>query len=364
MNTCISKRVLMFSLSCLLASTVTAAPVSTLAEFFSPTGVEVTPSSYPTTETSRQILKTQDLAGVNKYYHNRVLTQTKNQPVVRMNRDTYYSEAVVDVSQGATITLPEIPDGKYISVQPVTEDHRIQPMIYDAGTTSLTTHTGTHLYLIVRLDSTFSEAEVTRLQDQMQISAKSDKIFAAEPVTKESFIAVENALKTKLADVVKRDGINALSGMFTAPTDESNALFTQEKYEVGAAVGWGGAQWEDNIYEISGNYPVETCHQVTFKDPENKAFWSITVYNKSGFMFNDVANISSNTAAENKDGTYTVSFGCGQDAPNNLETSNDSGVFNLAIRHYQPSQAVSVDGFRIVPLVKAVAHKKTSQGDR
>ena len=364
MNICTSKGILIFSLSFLLASAVSAEPVSTQAEFFSPTGQEVTPSSYPTAETSRQILKTQDLVGVNKILHRRVMTPTDNQPVVRMNRDTYYSDAVVDVSQGATITLPEIPEGKYMSVQPVTEDHRIQPMIYDAGTFSLTTHTGTHLYLIVRFDSTFSEEEVTRFQDQMQISAKSNTIFTAEPVNRESFVAVENALKAKVADITKRDGINALSGMLTAPTDKSNEQFTQEKYEVGAAVGWGGAQLNDVIYEISGNYPADTCHQVTFKDPENKAFWSITVYNKSGFMFNDVANISSNTAAANEDGTYTVSFGCGQDAPNNLETSNDSDVFNLAIRHYQPSQAVSVDGYRIVPLVEAVAHNKTNQGDR
>ena len=142
--------------------------------------------------------------------------------------------------------------------------------------------------------------------------------------------------------------------MFTAPTDESNKLFTQEKYEVGAAVGWGGAQVIDNIYEISGNYPADSCQQATFKDPKNKAFWSITVYNKAGFMFNDLANMSSNTASPNADGTYTVSFGCGDKAPNNIKTANDSGVFNLAIRHYQPSKLVSVDGYRIVPTVKAI----------
>lgn len=350
----------MFLLCFLPAGAVLAEPVSTESEFFSPTGREVTPASYPTAETSRQLLKGQDLAGVNKFSHKRTLTPTDNQPVVRMNRDTYYSMALVDVSQGATITMPEIPDDKYMSVQPVTEDHRIQPMFYGAGTFSLTTHTGTHLYLIVRLDSTFSEEEVATLQGQMQISANSNKVFGAEPVSEESFRAVENALKAKMPGIVKQEGVTALAGMFTAPTDESNELFTKEKYEVGAAVGWGGAQWEDNIYEISGDYPVDTCHQATFKDPKNKAFWSITVYDKSGFMFNDVANISSNTATSNQDGTYTVSFGCGQDAPNNLATANVSGVFNLAVRHYQPSELVSVEGYRIVPLVKAVAHNSSS----
>ncbi len=99
--------------------------------------------------------------------------------------------------------------------------------------------------------------------------------------------------------------------MFTGFNDESTKFFTQEKYEVGAAIGWGGAQMIDNIYEVSGNYPTGTCYQAMFEDLKNKAFWSITVYNKAGFMFNDVANVSSNTATVNKDGTYTVSFGCG-----------------------------------------------------
>ena len=188
----------------------------------------------------------------------------------------------------------------------------------------------------------------------MAIKAKSNNLFKAEPVNQESFKEVEDALKAQLPAITKRDGKDAMVGMFTAPTDDSNKLFTQEKYEVGAAIGWGGAQEIDNIYEVSGNYPADTCHIATFQDPKNKAFWSITVYDKAGFMFNDLANLSSNTVAPNADGTYTVSFGCGEDALHNIKTANDSGVFNLGIRHYQPSELVSVDGYRILPTVKAV----------
>ena len=90
------------------------------------------------------------------------------QPVVRMNRDTYYSMAVIDVSKGASITMPEIPEGKYMSIQPVTEDHRIQAMKYGAGTFDLTTHAGTHLYVIIRLDATFTEAEAKEIQDKIK----------------------------------------------------------------------------------------------------------------------------------------------------------------------------------------------------
>ncbi len=96
---------------------------------------------------------------------------------------------------------------------------------------------------------------------------------------------------------------------------------------------------------------------MTFEDPENKAFWSVTVYDKNGFMFNDLANYSSNTATANEDGTYTLSFGCGDDAPNNIEIENSSGEFNLAVRHYQPSEKVSNDGYRLLPLLKAMTNE-------
>ena len=340
-------------IAAMTANTAIAQPVDTLDQYFSPQGAVVTPASYPTDETSHQMLKNQDLVGVNKFLHKRQLTPTDQQPVVRMNRDTYYSFAVIDVSEGATVTLPEVPEGRYISLQPGTEDHRIQPMFYGAGTFELSTHTGSHLYVVVRLDARFTEAEVAKIQDQIKISANSNKRFKAEPVNQESFTAVEEVLKAKMPAIAKRDGADALTACFTAPTDESKKLFTQEKYEVCAAVGWGGAQFIDNAYEVSGNYPADTCHQATFEDPKNKAFWSVTVYDKAGFMFEDEANLSSNTVKPNADGTYTISFGCGKDAPNNLKTANKSGVFNLAIRHYQPSQLVR-DGFRVLPTVKAV----------
>jgi len=335
-------------------TTTTIEKVTTEDAFFSDSGRIVTPESYPTDETSHQILKNQDLIGVNKFLHKAHLTPTDNQPVVRMNRDTYYSMAVIDVSKGASITIPEIPEGKYVSVQPVTEDHRIQAMSYGPGTFKLSTHTGTHLYVVVRLDATFTEAEAKVIHDKMSISANSNTKFATAPVNKQSFTEVEDALKAQVPSLVKRDGVLALSGMFTDPRDESEKLFTQEKYEIGAAVGWGGAQWKDNIYELSGNYTADTCHKMTFEDPGNDAFWSITVYNKKGFMFNDLANYSSNTATANTDGTYTISFGCGEDSPNNIEIANPSEVFNIAVRHYKPSKKVSEDGYRLVPLMKEV----------
>ncbi|MDX2320778.1 MAG: DUF1214 domain-containing protein [Moritella sp.] len=314
--------------------------------------IPITEANYPTAETHRQMTIVQDNAGgINQFQHKNVLTPTDNQPVVRMNRDTYYSMAVVNISQGATYTIPAVPEGMYVSVQPVTEDHRIQSMTYGSGTFEVTAHKGDYVYLVVRLDSRLTKEQVTAIQNGMTIDAGASVPFTAAAFDFDSIETTENALKAKMPAINKRDGVTALNGMFTYPTDSSNAEFTAEKYQVGAAIGWGGAQTKDNVYEVSGNYHVDTCYTANFEDPKNKAFWSITVYDKTGFMFNDVANVNSHSATQNTDGTYTVSFGCGEKAINNIETANESGVFNLGVRHYMPSEKVRSGEIRVLPTV-------------
>ena len=145
-----------------------------------------------------------------------------------------------------------------------------------------------------------------------------------------------------------------VNGMFTAPTDDSRGLYDFDKYTVGAAVGWGGAQLADNLYESSPNFPAQGCYSATFEDPGNGAFWSFTVYDENGFMFDDVAHMSSDIATANADGTYTVSMGCGADALNNLPITNDTGVFNFIVRHYIPSERVKFDGYRLMPQMQKV----------
>ena len=88
-----------------------------------------------------------------------------------------------------------------------------------------------------------------------------------------------------------------------------------------------------------------------------RSFWSFTVYDRQGFMFNDVANVNSELAAPNEDGPYTVSFGCAADAPNRIPIGNASGVFNITVRHYRPSDRV-IDGYRLVPSLQKIQPKK------
>ncbi len=146
-----------------------------------------------------------------------------------------------------------------------------------------------------------------------------------------------------------------VNGMFTAPTDDSRGLYDFDKYTVGAAVGWGGAQLAPTTFmKVPQIFLHKGCYSATFEDPGNGAFWSFTVYDENGFMFDDVAHMSSDIATANADGTYTVSMGCGVDALNNLPIANDTGVFNFIVRHYIPSERVKFEGYRLMPQMEKV----------
>ena len=84
------------------------------------------------------------------------------------------------------------------------------------------------------------------------------------------------------------------------------------------------------------------------------AHFGHSLFDQNGFMFDDVAHMSSDIAAANADGTYTVNMGCGADAENNLPISNDTGVFNFVVRHYIPSERVKFGGYRLMPLIQRV----------
>ena len=69
---------------------------------------------------------------VNKLISFREPTPLDKQSVVRMNRDTLYSFAVVDISKGASLTLPRT-DGRYNSAAIVNEHEYINKVFYEPG---------------------------------------------------------------------------------------------------------------------------------------------------------------------------------------------------------------------------------------
>ena len=63
-----------------------------------------------------------DAGGTGKFFHHRGVTPVDKQPVIRMNRDTLYSAAVLDLDAGpVTITLPDA-GKRFMSMQVIDED--------------------------------------------------------------------------------------------------------------------------------------------------------------------------------------------------------------------------------------------------
>ncbi len=140
---------------------------------------KVTSETYIRAESDRQFNGIVKLAGgLNRLFHIRKPTPLDKQNIVRMNRDTLYSMAVVDTSKGATITVPELPEGRYASVYLVDNDHYVPLVIYKSGTHQLPQDTK-YLAMGVRIKVFNPEdkneiALVNKLQDQFIIKAGSE----------------------------------------------------------------------------------------------------------------------------------------------------------------------------------------------
>jgi hypothetical protein len=100
--------------------------------------VVVNVDNFARAETDRMFAAIQGQAGgVNQWLHYRVPTPLDQQPVIRMNRDTLYSAAVVDISAGATITIPDA-GRRYFSVMIVNQDHYNNKVLHEPGKYELT----------------------------------------------------------------------------------------------------------------------------------------------------------------------------------------------------------------------------------
>jgi hypothetical protein len=96
---------------------------------------EVTQQTYCRAETDRTFYNaTQLTGGINNLFSFRNVTPLDRQTVVRMNKDTLYTVALVDTSKGATITVPEMPACRYFSVLLIDNDHYCAGVLYDSGT--------------------------------------------------------------------------------------------------------------------------------------------------------------------------------------------------------------------------------------
>jgi hypothetical protein len=311
--------------------------------------IHVNVDNFARAETASQMDRALKILGVNinTWGHLRTPTPLDKQAVIRMNRDTLYSATVVDISKGATLTIPETGE-RYLSIQVTNEEHYINKVYHDAGTYKLTMkefHTP-YVMLSVRILVNSTDPadikEVNALQDKLTIKAASAKPYTHPNYDQVSYKNTHSAL------LELTRGLTDFKGAFGKKTDVNPV-----RHLIGTASGWGGLPEHEATYlNAEPNLPVG-AYQLTVRDVPVDAFWSISLYNRDGYFqeneynANSVNNIS---GTPNKDGSFTVHFGGDPNAPNFLHIMEG---WNYTVRLYQPRKEI-LDGTWTFPAVQTV----------
>lgn len=271
-----------------------------------------------------------------KFLHIRQPTPIDRQDVIRMNLDTLYSVGVFDLSEPVSISKPDSSD-RFQSMMVISQDHSMLPVEHDAGEFTLTRErVGTRFAIVIF--RTFVNANDP--QDIKAANAMQDKIAVRQknPGTFEIPDWDEASLKKV------RDAINILAATRTSAGGMfgDKAKLDPISHLLGAAFGWGGNPEQAAMYDnvVPEDNDGKTPYRVTVKDVPVNGFWSITVYNKVGYMEKNEQNrysYNNVTAEKNADGSITINFGGGPDAINNLPIT---AGWNYIVRMYEPKQAL------------------------
>lgn len=317
--------------SCLLASV--AFLVSSAA--WAQNAVPVTVDNFKRAETDHYLaLNAKEAGGVGKFHHAREPADIDKQVVIRMNRDTLYSFAVLDLAAGpATISMPDA-GKRFMSMMVVNQDHYVQAVYYDHKPHTLTQKDVGTRYAFVAIrtlvdpnDAKDLEA-VHKLQDGIKVSQKDAGKLELPSWDEASLKEVREALL-----------------VLSKHTTYEHAFGTKAQVDpvhhlIGTASGWGGNPDKDAAY--AGAAPAKNDGKTVYKmkvpaKVPVDAFWSISVYNAKGFFEKNAANaysVNNITAKKDADGGVTIQFGgCDGKIANCIPITEG---WNYAVRMYRP----------------------------
>ena len=299
-------------------------------------GTEVSVANYVRAESDSQLRGYADRYGCfGRLVHSREPYDVTHQITVRGNRDTLYSFGVFDLTSPVTVTLPE-PGGRYQSLMTVSQDHSIE-VFYGPGDITLSSeNVGTKYAAVVA--RTFMDAsdendvaQAHSLQDEIRVS-QDDVGVLDLPAWDEAQVA---EVRNRIAEV---GALATDSSKMFGRKDQLDPVY----WTLGAAIGWGGLPSQAAMYGIT--FPEhndgKTPYTLTVSDVPVDAFWSVTLYDREGWMpVNDYDAYSYNsvTALKNDDGSVTIHFGGDPDQPNFIPIVEG---WNYIFRSYRPRPAL------------------------
>jgi hypothetical protein len=294
----------------------------------------VTPENYVVAETDWNFAGLQKQAPVNTWIHKDRVTKDK-QTIIRSNADVVYSLALVDVSEGATLSIPERANGALQLIHYMDENHLTHGVIYAGESVTVTPNDltgGTHIYILARTQISDDLEETIAAQRAMVIDARSSKPYPSKGFDPDEVQAFREKLIAEVysGEAFGPGGLLDGSKAFGATFDDIDP----KDYYYAAAIGWGGLPPQHAQYTafVKGQGSDAKCQTITFPKPnldyENGGFFSLTTYNAESWIAEDNFYIGHKRMRENGDGTMTIDFNC--DTPHSVTVGEGwNGTFRL-----------------------------------
>jgi len=296
------------------------------------------------------------------------LVQAGEDRVVRMNNDTYYKMAFIDLSQGPVVLSSDSPSRERFNSFQLMDDRNTnyRNVIFPAGSYTLYNGErperieGEAIEVPSELSVVIVRVEVKDKNDPVDVEAAQEvftgiRIEGARPEAMRELDLLSGFSESITAEanrLIDSTATNTEIRRLVASPDQVPGEVSYLRLAAGTKCCWGGplpshSSYETIFFDAAGDEMAGSkgAYTLTTEEPPVDAFWSLTVYDteRGGYLHpneDDRYHISGNTGVPNEDGTFTFTFkeNCGDRDLNCLDVP--AGRFDLAARYYLPSAEI------------------------
>jgi hypothetical protein len=266
-----------------------------------------------------------------------------------MNRDTFYSSAVFDLTEPVTISAKN-DDGRFQSFLVISQQNYTKAVHYAPAEFTLEQESVGSRYVAVLVRTL---VDINDPRDVAKAHGAQDAISVQQSTA--GRLELTDWDQTTLADL--RAKLKALAeyepdtvGRFE-DVDEIDPV----NFLIGAAIGWGGNPRREAVYYpfVPTKNDGEQTFTMTLKNVPVEGFWSLSVYNEEGYFVeneHEAYTVNNLTAEKEDDGSVIIRFGGDPSQPNFIYLPKG---WKYLLRLYRPSKEV-VEGTWEMPVLVPV----------